>query len=200
MTHQRFVISDYHLGHEKMLTFMHGEKRLRDFSSLEEMHQRIIDGWNSVVRDQDTVYVLGDVVINKKKGFHVLHALRGRKILVGGNHDLEDAKDYLKVFADVRGVVVFPHKAVLTHVPVHSDSLMRPSWPKNFHGHTHGNLVRDRFGKPDKRYVNVCCEQLDYIPRTIDELFLSTTIHDEQDRRFPYDKAYEEAARSQGPA
>lgn len=170
MTMQRFAISDYHLGHENILKFKRDDgSPLRDFPSLDAMHQAIIDGWNSVVRDQDTCYIIGDVAI-KKSALSVLHAMRGRKILIAGNHDLEDAKDYLKFFADVRGVVVFPHKAVLTHVPVHPESLLRPSWPRNIHGHLHANVVKDKWGKPDPKYINACCEQLNYVPKTIDEL------------------------------
>lgn len=166
----RFVISDHHLGHENILTFQHDGKPLRDFKSLDAMHQAIIDGHNSVVTDEDTVYFLGDVVMNWKKGSHVLHALKGRKILVRGNHDLEDAKDYLKFFADVRGIEVLANVAVLTHVPVHPECLLRKSWPRNIHGHLHMNRIPGEFGKPDPQYINVCVEQLGYVPKRIGEL------------------------------
>lgn len=167
---RRFVISDHHLGHENIIKFEHDGKPLRDFASMTDMHQAIIDGHNSVVTAADTVYFIGDVVMNWKRGHEVLYKMNGRKILIHGNHDLEDTAHYLKFFAKVVGVIVLPNIAVLTHVPVHPECLKRPSWPRNIHGHLHRNVIPDQWGKPDPRYINVCVEQLDYVPKRIEEL------------------------------
>ena len=128
------------------------------------MHDYIIEKHNSVVRDCDTVYFLGDVVINKNKGMHILKALKGRKILIKGNHDIFKLKDYAEHFQDIRGVHVIPHKAILSHVPLHPDSVARPSWKINIHGHLHPNIISD------ERYFNACVERLDYTPKDIEEI------------------------------
>lgn len=162
---RRFVISDHHLGHENILTFTNGTGKLtRPFDTLDEMHEVIIECHNKVVRPEDTVYFLGDVVINRKKGFPILPLLNGRKILIKGNHDIFKLKDYLPHFADIRGVHVLPHKAVLSHVPLHPDSVDRPSWNLNIHGHLHQNTLND------PRYFNACVERLNYIPKDIEEI------------------------------
>lgn len=48
-------ISDLHLGHANVLKFDQ-----RPFLTLDEMHETIINNWNSVVDKTDDVYILGD--------------------------------------------------------------------------------------------------------------------------------------------
>ena len=59
----RFVISDTHFGHtnswEKFK--LSDGSPLRPFSSTEEMDETMIERWNAKVKQQDTVYHLGDV-------------------------------------------------------------------------------------------------------------------------------------------
>ena len=79
----RWYTSDLHFGHSRLR-----DKEYRLFDSMDEMHAALIDGWNSVVQDNDEVWVLGDFAVpataeNIAMGAH----LRGRKILVPGNHD-----------------------------------------------------------------------------------------------------------------
>ena len=51
----------------------------------------------------------------------------------------------------------------LTHCPIHPNELdYRVSF--NIHGHVHENSIKD------KRYINVCMENVDYTPRSIKEL------------------------------
>ena len=59
-----FVIADTHWGHTKSLTFFTRDgERLRPFDSVEEMDELMVENWNKVVNNTDTVYHLGDVVI-----------------------------------------------------------------------------------------------------------------------------------------
>lgn len=170
MAYNTFFISDTHFGHEKILTFFHEDgSRLRDFDSLEDMHEVMIESWNSVVRPQDRVYVLGDAVINKERGFPALARCNGHKRLVAGNHDPFNTEEYLEHFEKIYGVRVM-RGAVLTHVPIHPSSLNDRSWRVNVHGHLHKYHVKDENGDPDPRYINVSCERLDYVPISIEEL------------------------------
>ena len=60
----------------------------RGFSSVEDMHQYMISQWNSRVRKQDEVVVLGDFSIGKaQETEEILKQLNGRKFLIVGNHD-----------------------------------------------------------------------------------------------------------------
>jgi calcineurin-like phosphoesterase family protein len=75
--------ADLHLGHERII-----ELCARPFGSLGEMHDALIDNWNSRVEDRDTVWVLGDVALGPiEESLALVSRLNGHKILVAGNHD-----------------------------------------------------------------------------------------------------------------
>lgn len=166
-----FFTSDTHFGHGKLVTdFKRPDgSPAREFDSPEAMDEHMISQWNSVVRDCDTVYHLGDVVINRKN-MHILSRLKGKKRLVRGNHDIFDDKEYQVHFKRLLGVKVFPkHSVVCTHIPVHPNQLEH-RWRFNIHGHLHHYRVLDKFGKIDERYINVCGEHWDYVPQSLDAL------------------------------
>ena len=158
-----FLISDTHLTHENILTFVkeNGE-RLRPFDSVEEMDELIISNWNGLVHPKDTIYHLGDVVINRK-ALSILDRLNGRKVLIRGNHDIFKLRDYVKYFKDIRAYKVFPeYRIICSHIPLHPSCLER--WKLNVHGHLHGNKL------DDDKYISVCVEQTDYKPVPLEEI------------------------------
>ena len=53
--------SDLHFGHENVIRFDD-----RPFSDIEEMDRTLIEMWNARVRDEDTVYIVGDVCFRSK--------------------------------------------------------------------------------------------------------------------------------------
>jgi calcineurin-like phosphoesterase family protein len=78
-----FVTADLHFGHKKIM-----EYESRPFDSIEEMDETLIENWNTVVSERDKVFVLGDVSFyGKQKTYELVGRLKGRKILVIGNHD-----------------------------------------------------------------------------------------------------------------
>lgn len=156
MSAQKFVISDLHLGHTNMAI-------KRGFSSVEEHDETIIEKWNSVVRKGDTVWVLGDLTMEKATVYPKLSSLNGYIKVVGGNHDTPNHSkkmlEYVNGICGVYGMGEF----VLSHVPVHPSMLTTPErWRYNIHGHMHEETVGD------PRYVNVSCEKVDYMPVTFD--------------------------------
>lgn len=165
MSYNIFFCSDHHFGHSKLYdTFKREDGRfLRyEFASADEGDEAMVERHNNVVRDEDRVYFLGDVVFHKKH-LPILSRMRGRKVLVKGNHDLLEAKDYLQYFDDIRGVHQFKG-VVITHIPIHPDSLGR--WGFNVHGHLHANKLND------PRYFNVSMEQINYTPISLEEVKL----------------------------
>lgn len=172
MSHNNFVISDTHFGHTNAwakFKLEDGVTPLRPFTSTEEMDEHMVKMWNSVVQPNDYVYHLGDVVINKKS-LHIVRRLNGHKRLILGNHDIFDNQDYYDAgFEKLAGVRVFPDKFVLSHIPLHPESV-GPRFKMNVHGHLHGNIVRDKFGKPDPLYRCVSVEQINYTPLSFDEI------------------------------
>ncbi len=156
-----WITSDLHIDHEKMVTVFTLEdgSPARKFSSGEEMAETIIQRWNSVVREGDHVYVLGDVAM-RKAGLLYISRLKGKKRLVRGNHDILKTKDYLSAgFQEIHGCRVLDNM-LFTHIPVHPLSLGR--FRGNVHGHTH---MVDIPGP----YLNVCVEKTNYYPITLEE-------------------------------
>jgi calcineurin-like phosphoesterase family protein len=171
----RFVISDTHFGHTnswEKFKLPNGDP-LRPFTSTEEMDETMVERWNAVVRPQDTVYHLGDVVINKKSLHHVKR-LNGKKRLVRGNHDIFKDDDYREVgFESLYGVRVFVDKFILSHIPLHPESVTE-RFRVNVHGHLHAGEVKMPWGvnadSPDPRYLCVSVENTDYRPLSFDEV------------------------------
>ena len=179
----RFVISDTHFGHTnswEKFKLPNGDP-LRPFTSTEEMDETMVERWNAVVRPQDTVYHLGDVVINKKSLHHVKR-LNGKKRLVRGNHDIFKDEDYREVgFESLYGVRVFVDQFILSHIPLHPDCVTE-RFRVNVHGHLHANEVMEKFQvtgddiypyedeRIDPRYLCVSVEHTDYRPLSFDEV------------------------------
>jgi calcineurin-like phosphoesterase family protein len=179
----RFVISDTHFGHTNSWEKFKLEdgSPLRPFTSTEEMDETMIERWNAKVKPGDTVYHLGDVVINQKS-LHLVSRLNGRKILIRGNHDIFKDKQYRDVgFEQLHGVRVFVDKFILSHIPLHPDCVTE-RFKVNVHGHLHANEVKMPWGVnadrneiiyadfPDPRYLCVSVEHTNYEPLHFDEV------------------------------
>lgn len=158
---KRFLISDTHFGHSKILEFNNYDgSPVRPFSTVEEMDETMVENWNSVVGPNDKVYHLGDVVMSKKS-LPILNRLNGKKTLIAGNHDIFDTKEYLKYFDNMRGYRVIDGY-ILSHIPIHPDTIER--FKGNIHGHLHGNVMNNPL------YMSVCVEQINYTPILFEEL------------------------------
>lgn len=145
-----FFISDLHFNHTNIAL-------RRGFSSAEEMNQHIIQKWNSVISKRDLVYILGDITMEKKAGYELLDLLKGDKHVVLGNHDRrQDVPELLKHVISVAGMINYKD-TILTHCPVYPSEL-EFRFKYNIHGHVHENTL------DDPRYINVCCEAVDYTP------------------------------------
>lgn len=155
----KFVISDTHFGHKNILSFTS-----RNYSSIEEHDQAIIDNWNSVVGPKDIVYHLGDVAWSKKAADKNLPQLNGVKHLIGGNHDKHQW--LAKYFEKIHGVLVIDD-VVFTHIPIHHTEFYR--WRLNVHGHLHDNFVPYPDGSADERYRCVSCEHVSMTPILLSE-------------------------------
>lgn len=90
----KYYISDLHLFHENAIAF-----DPRPFASLQEMHDTILKNWNDRVTNGDMVYILGDVSMRGKKEELIAFVaqLKGRKVLIKGNHDdVSDSRHQLE--------------------------------------------------------------------------------------------------------
>lgn len=166
-----FYASDMHFGHANICKFMNADgTKVRPWDDVQEMDEVLVQNWNSVVKPSDKVYVLGDVVMNRKH-LPTLGRLNGDKVLIKGNHDIFDNSDYMKYFRDIRAYHA-TKRMIMSHVPIHPASLYR--WPVNLHGHLHSEVVQiEQSGAmvPDKRYFNVSMERIDFTPIAQEDLF-----------------------------
>lgn len=175
MSKKIFVISDLHLGHQRMCEFVNADgSKVRPWDRADDMDEHLIQSWNEVVSPFDTVYNLGDVVINRK-ALKTLARLNGDKVLIRGNHDIFKDEEYYPYFRSLRGCHTIKTdigRLIMTHIPIHPDSIER--FVCNVHGHTHANLVMktNQYGKQveDERYLNVCVEHTDYKPVLLEDL------------------------------
>lgn len=173
-----FLVSDLHLGHIGVTRFLNNDgTKMRPWDNTEEMDEALIKNWNSVVRPQDTVYNLGDVVINRR-ALPTLARLNGIKVLIKGNHDVFRLEEYTPYFKDIRGSGTLDDY-LLTHIPVHPMNIGR--WKGNIHGHLHNSQVMLDCGEDwsgdnvyvvDKRYTCVSVEQINYTPIAYEDLKL----------------------------
>jgi calcineurin-like phosphoesterase family protein len=146
--------SDTHFGHANIIKYCD-----RPWATPEEMDEALIERWNSVVSPDDTVYHLGDVVMNMRNLWKVSR-LNGTIILAAGNHDPcwdgfrkapADALDrYLKAgFASIitSGIIYDHHlqdgrPVVLSHLP--------------YVGNEHDARKFEGWRPEDKGLVNIC--------------------------------------------
>ena len=161
-----FLVADPHFGHAGVCRFTdYSGNKIRPWTCPDEMDEALVANWNSVVKPSDRVYVLGDVVINRRC-LPTIGRCNGRKVLVKGNHDIFKAHEYLQYFDDIRSSHIVSNM-VLSHIPIHEDSLSR--WPVNIHGHLHTNVVMKN-GQPDPRYFCVSVEQINFTPISLNQV------------------------------
>ena len=81
-----YFTSDTHFNHTNILKY---EPETRPFETIEEMNETLIANWNNVVKEEDTVYVLGDFFMGMLDAIEpIYNRLNGKVILIRGNHDL----------------------------------------------------------------------------------------------------------------
>lgn len=168
-----FLVSDTHFGHRNICKFLRDDgTKLRPWDDTDTMDLEMIQRWNATVNPEDTVYHLGDVVMNRHC-LPTISRLNGTKILIKGNHDTFRLDEYTRYFIDIRGSDEI-NNYLLTHYPVHPDSKGR--YRGNIHGHLHYRKLADPW------YQNVSVEVTDFKPILFEEFvtrFYNTTVDPE---------------------
>jgi len=149
-----YFTSDLHFYHTNIIKYCS-----RPFHTVKEMNETLISNYNSVVSEEDTVYILGDITIKRNSSFIdkiaiMVNLLRGTKHLILGNHDKYSEEFYLNNcgFASVNRELELDNM-VLVHEPMrfsekHSGKLL-------LHGHCHFPFPRgyhDNFLRTEKVY------------------------------------------------
>lgn len=140
----KFFTSDLHFGHENVIKYSN-----RPFFSKEEMDEILIQNWNSIIREKDEVFILGDLFFCKEEeSIRIIKRLKGVKYLIYGNHDViirkkESIQKYFsKILPELHHQNIDGIHTVMSHYPLltwnksHYGSFM-------LHGHCHGNILFD---------------------------------------------------------
>lgn len=125
-----YVTSDLHFGHKNIIKFEN-----RPYKDVEEMTEGLINNWNSVVTANDLVYILGDFsFMGKRKTEEVLKRLRGKKILIKGNHDYYVKGDFdrslFEEIVDYKEIKYNGKEIIMFHYPI-------AEWNGKLHGSIH---------------------------------------------------------------
>jgi calcineurin-like phosphoesterase family protein len=179
-----YFTSDLHLGHKNVIKFDN-----RPFSSIEEMHDKLIENWNNKVPKDGIVFFLGDLFYktNYKKAKEIVDKLNGDIYIIMGNHDrykeLVKLNRFKGIFGDndcIGGLdisvkdddvkngwqnIVLFHYAILSWNKVHYGS-----W--HLHGHSHQSLFKNPDMKwyYDKKVIDVGCNGWNYTPISYEEI------------------------------
>jgi calcineurin-like phosphoesterase family protein len=113
-----------------------------------KMTAHLIEAWNSVVKDGDDVYHLGDFAFGYNGVKKLIQNLKGNLHFISGNHD-KDLRKYLDDFPDC-AIRLAPQSEIVINgqMIVLSHYAMR-TWNKSHHGswhlygHSHSTLPDD---------------------------------------------------------
>jgi len=128
--------SDTHFGHTNIIKYCN-----RPFKDVTEMDEALIANWNSVVKQNDDIYHLGDFgFATVERIQRIVNRLNGKKHLIFGNHDkhmaqikgFESKQYYLEITVDKQKIILC-HYAMRVWNKSHHGSIM-------LFGHSHGNL------------------------------------------------------------
>lgn len=164
-----YFTSDWHFNHDRDFIY-----EPRGYESMEEMCEDIIKKHNSIVKGNDQVYVLGDLMLGKGDyGIQCISRLKGNIHVIMGNHDTDmKISAYLKCknISDVKltdrikiGKKIF----YLSHYPMMMGNFDEKKWPWCLHGHTHS---KEKFQYGENLCYNVSIDAHDSYPVSMEEI------------------------------
>lgn len=139
-----WFIADTHFFHTNIIKYCN-----RPFTSLDEMNLKMITNWNSRVKQEDTVFIVGDFIFTNSPGGKAgegekvdvrkfITQLTGNKVFIEGNHCSNNGinSHIHKLVLDYGG-----EKLNLVHNPDHADY----RYKINITGHVHEKWEIQRF-------------------------------------------------------
>jgi len=144
---------------------------IRGFASVSEMDSMMEAMWNSAVSEDDLIYVLGDFAVRRPAYWN--ERLKGRKILILGNHDGFMAKE--AGFISVQETLMVnvrlqrdTQACFLSHYPF-------LSWPErgngsvHLHAHCHGRQPASLPGMPGPARLDMSAELWRFQPVPLEQ-------------------------------
>jgi calcineurin-like phosphoesterase family protein len=162
---QVYFIADLHIAHRNICKYR------PQFSTPQEHDEHIISNWNKVVKKKDDIiWVLGDFLIHNDKYdmASIVKRLKGIIRVITGNHC--HIPYYYDLNIPMANGLLKKYGYWISHAPIHPLELRGH---KNVHGHIHYKMIEDNRcinNILDSRYINVCCEHVNYTPISLDEI------------------------------
>lgn len=167
-----FFTSDLHFGHggktktEGVIKYCN-----RPWKHQDEMDVALEEKWNDTVPEQGLVFVLGDVSFHPRKVIRkIIPRLKGRKILIAGNHDHKDNCPAMLFPDRFKAMSLTTSDAVFTLSHMYEDDWgpyilgLDSGHVIQLHGHSHGSVG----DLPQRIDVGVDC--WDYKPVSLAEI------------------------------
>ena len=169
-----FFTSDTHFNHTNIIRFCD-----RPFGSTEEMNEKLIGNWNSVVGADDIVFHLGDFCLGGSAEWtKVLDRLNGKIYLIIGNHDLKNMKQgfigrFEHVAMEMR-IEIGKQKIYLNHYPfLCFEGGYKDVWQLFGHVHTRKNNTGIDAGRLQYLYptqYDVGVDNNDFMPVSFEQV------------------------------
>lgn len=198
-----YFTSDLHFGHKNIIRFDN-----RPFISVEEMDETLICNWNKKVKNDDLVYILGDISwYNDEKTCEIFSGLNGRKILIKGNHDRVhgNIKNYFEEITDYKEINLDGKHITLCHYPIvffnrhHYGAFM-------FYGHVHNShewQMTENY-KYELQQLDISCNMFNvgtmvhnYEPVSFEEIVKNTIENKRRDKNGQRNHRYGDVAYGQ---
>lgn len=170
---KRFFIADTHFGDRAIIEF-----EGRPFKSIKEMSEILVDNWNSVVSEEDVVYILGDFIeiSSKIKYEDIIKDLNGELVLIAGNHDKNFLDTYVKLGIEVIDYpIILDNFWILSHEPMYVNT---KSPYANIFGHIHNNPM---YKTVSSRSFCVSAERINYTPISFEEIKRQVYLENEKE-------------------
>lgn len=173
-----FFSSDMHYWHYNCIKYCN-----RPFTSVEEMNAAMINNWNSVVKPEHRVLILGDFSFAKTQDTtDILKQLNGHKTLLMGNHDWKWTRTkYLKCGMDevirdswVQTEIEGLGPVTISHFPYSEpgttqDQRYLDKRPQNYGGWLLCGHVHHHW-KTRNKMINVGVDVWDFTPVALDQI------------------------------
>lgn len=132
--------SDLHFGHNREFLF-----KPRGFTNIKDMNETVLENFNSVVGENDEVYILGDLTLGDLDAAKpYLEKLKGKIHVIRGNHDTDRRIEYYESLGwdvhDALRVRWGDYTFFLCHYPTMTFNLEQEYLTQttlNLYGHTH---------------------------------------------------------------
>lgn len=156
---ERYIIADTHFFDDNIRKYEN-----RPFKSVSDMNESLIKNWNTTVENEDDeVFVVGDFFSDcatDEQVLKVIMSLKGKIILIRGNHDSDRLVDLYKR-ANVSVIeypIILDEFFILSHYPMYVSEQMPYA---NVFGHVHNSPT---YQTVSKRSACVSVERLGYKP------------------------------------